>query len=1182
MKEYLVIEQENSKYKKDVPYITKKEFKKIENSNLVGATVLKEYDEDTNSDKYGILNYNEEQYRYKEKYFGWKKGYISVDNNDFIILKTRIPFLLLFLFLLLLLILMFFFINPKEEEIPVIDNTPVIEEKIPDPPIEEKEEPKQEVNTKPSKPSIQKTKEEKYLVKYDANGGYGKVDAITCIKGKECLITEKTFSKEGHTFEGWALTKDGDLIYDSKSVFDETNLSNNEIILYAKWKVNEYKISFIDYDETILSEQTLTYDSVIENIPVPTRNGYIFDKWDNELKKVSEDTTYKATYKISNYNILFELNGGLLEDEIETYNVESESFEINEPTKEGYTFTGWSNSNDEELVKKYKIEQGTTGDITLIAHYEPNNYFIKYNTDSENNYNSKEVEFLSNYGELVIPEKKGYTFVEWKDKDDNVVNENNILDKASDVNIYANWKINDYKITYELNGGKLNNLIESYNIESKTFTIGTPKKEGYTFIGWKINNLGDLLKKYTIEKGTIGDINLVANYSPNSYNVKYDANGGIGTMEDSKYVYDKEGTLTKNVFTYEGKNFIGWSLTKDGEVLYKDGEQMKNLTNVLNDEVILYAKWETKKFTVKFYDMFDILLSEQTVEYGKKPTIPKTSLWEGHTFTGWTPEITIIKDNVDYVANFTKDKYTITFDFNRGKQNDTKDLEYYVDTETFVLEHPTREGYTFIGWTGSNGIRKTLDVTIQKGSTGNRTYKANWQANSYNITLNPNGGNVLISNVYVPFDSEYGILPIPTRTGYTFEGWYYNDTLINEDTSLKINSNHELIAKWKVIDYKLEYNLNGGTANLPSKYNVETESFTLETPIKTGYIFTGWTGSNGSVPQTNITIEKGSIGERNYTANWKVQEYKISYNLNGGSANSLITSYNIESNTITLPTPTRIGYTFEGWTGTGLNGLTKSVSINKGNVGDHNYTANWKVINYTISYDLDGGSASSLVEKYNVETFSFTLATPTRTGYTFAGWTGTDVSSASKNVSINKGSIGNRSYKANWNVNYYTVNYYVEDSLWATRQVAYNTTPENLDAQSALDIYHKFNHWDGWVDKMPTNTVNLYANITESYCMLMTGHGEYGNAEGLLNVFKSAGWTGRIEPAPSAPGFYWVVTDYTLTRAQADIQREYIANHTNYTNYNFPYLYWVSVSCTNGIGDTWTRSVGTKKFTSQY
>ena len=171
---------------------------------------------------------------------------------------------------------------------------------------------------------------------------------------------------------------------------------------------------------------------------------------------------------------------------------------------------------------------------------------------------------------------------------------------------------------------------------------------------------------------------------------------------------------------------------------------------------------------------------------------------------------------------------------------------------------------------------------------------------------------------------------------------------------------------------------------------------------------------------------------------------------------------------------------------------------------------------------------------------------------------------------------------ANWSVNYYTVNYYVQNSLWTTRSVAYNTTPENLNAQSALDIYHKFNYWEGWVDKMPTNTVNLYANITESYCMLMTGHGPYGNAQALLNVFKSAGWTGRIEEAPSAPGYYWVVTDYTLTRAQADIQRNYIANHTNYTNYNFPYLYWVGLSCTNGIGDTWTRSVGTKNFTIQW
>lgn len=113
---------------------------------------------------------------------------------------------------------------------------------------------------------------------------------------------------------------------------------------------------------------------------------------------------------------------------------------------------------------------------------------------------------------------------------------------------------------------------------------------------------------------------------------------------------------------------------------------------------------------------------------------------------------------------------------------------------------------------------------------------------------------------------------------------------------------------------------------------------------------------------------------------------------------------------------------------------------------------------------------------------------------------------------------------------------------------------------------------------MPDYNVNLYANITESYCALITGHGLYGNAEGLLRVFQNAGWSGRIEPAPSAPGNYWVVTDYTLTRAQAEHQKQYIAAHTNYKNYNFPYLYWVSVTCTNGYSEAWTRSLGQSTF----
>ena len=202
---------------------------------------------------------------------------------------------------------------------------------------------------------------------------------------------------------------------------------------------------------------------------------------------------------------------------------------------------------------------------------------------------------------------------------------------------------------------------------------------------------------------------------------------------------------------------------------------------------------------------------------------------------------------------------------------------------------------------------------------------------------------------------------------------------------------------------------------------------------------------------------------------------------------------------------------------------------------------------------------------------------PSRKGYTFTGWSGTDINGMSKNVTVS-GGIGNKTYTANWSQNYYTVSYYVNGNLWTTRSVGYGNSIENLNAQSLLDNYHTFHGWNNWVDTMPDYNISLTANVTESYCMLMTGHGPYGNATALLKVFQDAGWTGRVEIAPSTTSYYWVVTDYTLTRAEAEAQKEYIASHTNYRNYNYPYLYWVAVSCTNGYSESWTRSSGQRYF----
>lgn len=302
------------------------------------------------------------------------------------------------------------------------------------------------------------------------------------------------------------------------------------------------------------------------------------------------------------------------------------------------------------------------------------------------------------------------------------------------------------------------------------------------------------------------------------------------------------------------------------------------------------------------------------------------------------------------------------------------------------------------------------------------------------------------------------------------------------------------------------------------------------------------------------------------------KKYNLKINGNGGTfSNNTIT---VKNNSVTLPTPQRLGYEFLGYVDSNNTNYTTRIS-NVDNINNKSLSAKWNATTYSISYNLDGGSASTM-NSYTVES-TITLPTPTKTGYTFTGWSGTGLSSVTKNVTISN-SVGNRSYTANWSKNYYTVNYYVNNNLWAQRSVGYNDALENLNAQSSLDIYHTFHGWNGWVSNMPNYDVNLYANITESYCRLMTGHGQYGNATALLNVFKSAGWTGSIIESSSYPGNYMVVTDYNLTRAQAEVQKNYIAANTNYKNYNYPYLYWVSVDCTNGYSEAWTRSLGQSSF----
>ena len=229
---------------------------------------------------------------------------------------------------------------------------------------------------------------------------------------------------------------------------------------------------------------------------------------------------------------------------------------------------------------------------------------------------------------------------------------------------------------------------------------------------------------------------------------------------------------------------------------------------------------------------------------------------------------------------------------------------------------------------------------------------------------------------------------------------------------------------YKPINYAITYDLQGGTETKnPATYNIETADITLNNPTKTGYTFTGWTGSNGNTAQSTVKIPKGSTGAKSYIANWTPINYTIKYDLDGGTVTKNPATYNIETATFTLNNPTKTGYTFTGWTGS--NGATaqSTVTINKGSTGDKSYKANWIPTNYSIAYELNGGTDPGNPATYNIESETITLSNPTRTGYIFSGWTGSNGTTPQTSVTITKGTTGDKSYTANWTPITYTVKY---------------------------------------------------------------------------------------------------------------------------------------------------------------
>ena len=319
------------------------------------------------------------------------------------------------------------------------------------------------------------------------------------------------------------------------------------------------------------------------------------------------------------------------------------------------------------------------------------------------------------------------------------------------------------------------------------------------------------------------------------------------------------------------------------------------------------------------------------------------------------------------------------------------DVPLHITTTTTVMAKAGVWDNGFMGFGGHYVFSQTASATYTITSPTEYTI---------DVSVHPSAGGTVTGDGTYQQGQTCTLIATPNQ-GYTFENWTEAGEVIQGEGatySFTVNSDRTLVANFQPITYNIEYELNGGSVatDNPTTYTIETPTFTLNNPTKTGYTFDGWTGTDLTQPTQTVTITQGSTGDRNYTANWTAISYNITYNLDGGSvATANPTNYTIETPTFTLNNPTKDGYTFEGWTGTGLTQPTQTVTITQGSTGDRSYTAHWTAINYNISVSANpttGGSAyvgntpGITQGTYNYNQ-NCTVHATANSGYTFTNWT---------------------------------------------------------------------------------------------------------------------------------------------------------------------------------------------------
>ena len=610
----------------------------------------------------------------------------------------------------------------------------------------------------------------------------------------------------------------------------------------------------------------------------------------------------------------------------------------------------------------------------------------------------------------------GFSFVNWSGSNGQTYADGDMptllsTQNGAVVTMTANWSENSYPIQYTTNVNPASrttsaavnpNTVTSYKVTDPNVTIQPMTWPGYTFDGWYDNQLftGMPVSTLLTSAAPVGNKHYYAKWTAKNYNLAYRLNDSAtqpANNPDAGFIsYTAEDAdHTFGAPTRPGYTFLGWftdqALTTAAPATLMTAQGDTNPT-------VLYAKWSAPLPYSITYVLNDTTpaghpaSNPATNPGGFDVTDPTINLQAptrtGYTFLGWYADAglttPISSINPASAVNYTvyakwsaPNAYNVQWTLNdtvpaglTAANPNASLTSYTVEDADYTLRPATRTGYTFENWYDNAALSGTPVTTLRTMDAEDKHYYAKWgNALSYPITYVMNDSatspaSAVTPNSYTVEDADFA-LGIPTRNGATFQGWYDNAAFTGTPITTLHTADAEAktyYAKWQLANYSINYNLNPGTGiGTPTNPASNVPSFTVDDAVQLAPpVRRGYTGSWNLNGQTVTSIPAGTTGPQNLTANWTLNHYSISYDT-GETVNSPIqglgtlpTSYTIEDGTITLPTPSRVGYTFVRWEKSSAPGVADN-QITAQSDGEVSFKAVWEPIRYHITYDTAGG-----------------------------------------------------------------------------------------------------------------------------------------------------------------------------------------------------------------------------------